>query len=68
MALIVPKLKDSWANSVSLKDNHRTMILTDFLLDFFIETRKNTENICLPLAIEDYVVQPSSMFRPLNGI
>lgn len=44
------------------------MILTDFLLDFFIETRKNTENICLPLAIEDYVVQPSSMFRPLNGI
>lgn len=34
------------------------MILTDSLLDFFIETRKHTEAICEPLEIEDYVVQP----------
>ncbi len=34
------------------------MILTDSLLDFFLETRKHTEDICTPLAIEDYVVQP----------
>ena len=34
------------------------MILTDSLLDFFIETRKHTENLCKPLEIEDYVVQP----------
>ncbi|MEP3207588.1 MAG: ergothioneine biosynthesis protein EgtB [Maribacter sp.] len=34
------------------------MILTDSLLDFFLETRKQTEDICTPLEIEDYVVQP----------
>lgn len=34
------------------------MILTDTLLDFFLETRKHTEDICAPLEIEDYVVQP----------
>lgn len=34
------------------------MTLTDSLLDFFIETRKHTEDICAPLEIEDYVVQP----------
>ena len=34
------------------------MILTDALLDFFLETRQHTEAICLPLEIEDYVVQP----------
>lgn len=34
------------------------MILIDTLLDFFLETRKHTETICKPLAIEDYVVQP----------
>ncbi len=34
------------------------MILTDSLLDFFLETRKHTETICDPLEIEDYVVQP----------
>ncbi|WP_273567918.1 ergothioneine biosynthesis protein EgtB [Maribacter halichondriae] len=34
------------------------MILTDSLLDFFLETRKHTEAICEPLEIEDYVVQP----------
>ena len=34
------------------------MILTDSLLDFFLETRKHSESICEPLEIEDYVVQP----------
>ena len=34
------------------------MILTDSLLDFFIETRKQSETICKPLEIEDYLVQP----------
>ncbi|CAM4394947.1 ergothioneine biosynthesis protein EgtB [Zobellia roscoffensis] len=34
------------------------MTLTDSPLDFFLETREHTENICRPLEIEDYVVQP----------
>ena len=34
------------------------MILTDSLLDFFIETRVYTETLCKPLETEDYVVQP----------
>lgn len=34
------------------------MILTETLLDFFLETRKHSEDICAPLEIEDYVVQP----------
>ena len=34
------------------------MILTDSMLDFFLETRKFTEELCFPLEIEDYVVQP----------
>lgn len=34
------------------------MVVTDTLLDFFLETRKKTEEICQPLQIEDYVVQP----------
>ncbi|WP_222983273.1 ergothioneine biosynthesis protein EgtB [Flagellimonas meishanensis] len=34
------------------------MIITDSLLDFFLETRSHTEAICEPLEIEDYVVQP----------
>lgn len=34
------------------------MILTESLLDFFVETRQRTEKICTPLEIEDYVVQP----------
>lgn len=34
------------------------MVLIDSLLDFFLETRKYTEQICEPLEIEDYVVQP----------
>jgi len=28
------------------------------LLDFFLETRQHTEQLCAPLEIEDYVVQP----------
>ncbi|AWX45207.1 Hercynine oxygenase [Flagellimonas maritima] len=34
------------------------MILTDSLLGLFLETRKHSEDICQPLEIEDYVVQP----------
>lgn len=34
------------------------MIATDQLVSFFLETRLHTENICKPLEIEDYVVQP----------
>jgi ergothioneine biosynthesis protein EgtB len=34
------------------------MILTDTILDFFLETRTYTEQLCKPLEIEDYVVQP----------
>lgn len=40
------------------------MILTENLLDFFLETRKHTENICAPLEIEDYVVQPIEDVSP----
>ena len=40
------------------------MILTDSLLDFFLETREYTETICKPLEIEDYVVQPSIDVSP----
>lgn len=34
------------------------MLLTQKLVSFFAETRKHTEDICKPLEIEDYVVQP----------
>jgi len=34
------------------------MIATNTLASFFLETRQHTENICKPLEIEDYVVQP----------
>jgi len=34
------------------------MIETKNLISFFTETRQHTENICKPLEIEDYVVQP----------
>lgn len=34
------------------------MIATDTLVSLFLETRQHTENICKPLEIEDYVVQP----------
>lgn len=40
------------------------MILTDSLLDFFLETRKHTSTICAPLEIEDYVVQPTPDVSP----
>ena len=40
------------------------MILTSTLLDFFLETRKHTEDICSPLEIEDYVVQPIADVSP----
>ncbi|MEM1337484.1 MAG: ergothioneine biosynthesis protein EgtB [Bacteroidota bacterium] len=34
------------------------MLLTDSLVDFFLDTRKHSETLCQPLEIEDYVVQP----------
>ena len=34
------------------------MIATETLLEFFTTTRQATEDICKPLQIEDYVVQP----------
>lgn len=34
------------------------MIVTDTLLELFLETRKTSENLCEPLETEDYVVQP----------
>ncbi len=40
------------------------MVITDSLVDFFIETRKQTEAICSPLEIEDYVVQPIEDVSP----
>lgn len=40
------------------------MILTETLLDLFLETRKHTEDLCKPLEIEDYVVQPTIDVSP----
>lgn len=40
------------------------MILSDTLLDFFLQTRKHTEDLCAPLEIEDYVVQPIEDVSP----
>ncbi len=34
------------------------MIITDNLLTSFLKTRSDTEEICAPLEIEDYVIQP----------
>ncbi len=34
------------------------MIITDTLLTSFLKTRSDTEEICAPLEIEDYVIQP----------
>ncbi|GAA4274066.1 ergothioneine biosynthesis protein EgtB [Aquimarina gracilis] len=34
------------------------MIITDTLITSFLKTRSDTEEICAPLEIEDYVVQP----------
>lgn len=38
--------------------NTFSMIETDNRISFFLKTREHTENICQPLEIEDYVVQP----------
>lgn len=40
------------------------MILTETLLDFFLATRQNTEDLCNPLETEDYVVQPIEEVSP----
>ncbi len=40
------------------------MIITDTILDFFLQTRKDTEEICSSLEIEDYVVQPTVDVSP----
>ncbi len=40
------------------------MPLTETLLDTFIITRKESETICAPLEIEDYVVQPMENVSP----
>ncbi len=40
------------------------MIQTKNLISFFAETRQHTENICKPLEIEDYVVQPTVDVSP----
>lgn len=40
------------------------MILTDTLPDFFLATRKYTEDLCNPLETEDYVVQPIEDVSP----
>jgi len=40
------------------------MIAIEKLVEFFVETRAHTENICKPLEIEDYVVQPVADVSP----
>jgi ergothioneine biosynthesis protein EgtB len=40
------------------------MLLTETLLDTFIITRKDSDTICAPLEIEDYVVQPNENVSP----
>ncbi|MBT8180861.1 MAG: ergothioneine biosynthesis protein EgtB [Eudoraea sp.] len=40
------------------------MLLTETLLDTFLSTRKESETICAPLEIEDYVVQPVEDVSP----
>ena len=40
------------------------MALRDVLLNLFLETRKRTEEICEPLEVEDYVVQPIADVSP----
>lgn len=40
------------------------MVQTQNLVSFFTETREHTENICKPLEIEDYVVQPIADVSP----
>lgn len=38
--------------------------ITDNLISFFLKTRNDSENICKPLEIEDYVVQPLDFVSP----
>ncbi len=40
------------------------MLKTETLLDLFLETRNNSEQICEPLEVEDYVVQPVADVSP----
>jgi ergothioneine biosynthesis protein EgtB len=40
------------------------MLLTQTLLETFVSTRKESETICAPLEIEDYVVQPIEDVSP----
>jgi len=40
------------------------MPITETLLDTFLITRKESESICAPLEIEDYVVQPIEDVSP----
>ncbi len=40
------------------------MILTDTLLNLFLNTRKETASLCAPLDVEDYVVQPMADVSP----
>ncbi len=40
------------------------MITTTPTLELFTNTRKKTEQICMPLAIEDYVIQPVEFVSP----
>ncbi|MEW7277251.1 ergothioneine biosynthesis protein EgtB [Aquimarina sp. 2201CG1-2-11] len=40
------------------------MIVTESLLASFLKTRSDTEEICAPLQIEDYVIQPTENVSP----
>ncbi len=40
------------------------MIVTESLLTSFLKTRSDTEEICAPLQIEDYVIQPNVNISP----
>ncbi|MCE2614147.1 ergothioneine biosynthesis protein EgtB [Flavobacteriaceae bacterium D16] len=40
------------------------MLLTETLLDTFLDTRKRSETLCAPLETEDYVVQPAEEVSP----
>ena len=40
------------------------MLLTETLLDTFLDTRRRSETLCAPLETEDYVVQPTEEVSP----
>ena len=40
------------------------MLLTETLLDTFLNTRRRSETLCTPLETEDYVVQPTEEVSP----